>query len=430
MHKRFYSFKIYLTLLASIVLTRAYCQNQMKEYAIKQTVNIRAIDPSDTVFNDLRTLGDAIGESQIVMLGEQGHGDGSTYLAKTRIIKYLHEKKGFNILAFECDFFALNRGWEVLKKDKTFINPFITKNIYLPWSICADCSDLFYNYIPATAKSVHPLVLTGFDCHLQERYSLDNLVSMLDSTFKNYDLPIVHQKNYLPDLQLIKSSLAWWQNRPNDVKQVESYLTLMDTIKSMLNSKHPSENNIWSVVIDNLIEQGNDFKDGILLGRQIVNKRDFQMAKNLAWLTETKFKGQKIIVWSANSHIARSLKQIDDTLFKNARPMTEVYDSLVKKKIYVMGFTSYKGTAQRIFRNAYSFDQKNEDNLESWINIKKFNYAFLDFKNYNSSVSNLQPKFYMSTLGHISVGAPWNKMFDGIFYLYDIEPCVPLSHTP
>ncbi|HVX00139.1 MAG TPA: erythromycin esterase family protein [Candidatus Babeliaceae bacterium] len=401
----------------------------MKEYVAKHAVNIRTIDPNDTTFDDLRTIGDAIGDSQIVMLGEQGHGDGSTYLAKTRIIKYLHEHKGFNVLAFECDFFALNKGWDNLKKDKSFIDPFITRNIYLPWSICSDCSDLFYNYIPSTAQSSHPIVLTGFDCHLQERYSLDNLVNMLDSMFKNEDLSIVHQKNYLSDLQLIKSSFAWWQNQPDDVKPVERYLTLMDTIKNMLGSKHLPENNIWPVVIDNLIEQGNDFKDGFLLGRQVVNKRDLQMALNLAWLTETKFKGQKIIVWSANSHIARSLRQIEDTLFKSARPMTEVFNGLVKKKIYVMGFTSYKGTAQRIFRQPYSFEQKNNDNLESWININKFNYAFLDFEKYNSTISGQQQNFSMATLGHISVAAPWNKMFDGIFYLYDMEPCVVMQRA-
>lgn len=57
---------------------------------------IRSTDPADEDFADLAPLRAAIGKSRIVMLGEQSHGDGTTFLAKTRMIKYLHEKLGFD----------------------------------------------------------------------------------------------------------------------------------------------------------------------------------------------------------------------------------------------------------------------------------------------------------------------------------------------
>ena len=47
---------------------------------------------------DLNILGDAVKNVEILMLGEQAHGDGSTFLAKTRVIKYLHENLNFNVL--------------------------------------------------------------------------------------------------------------------------------------------------------------------------------------------------------------------------------------------------------------------------------------------------------------------------------------------
>ena len=81
----------------------------MERYIKDSVVLVRSIDPADTLFSDLDLLGKAVDDSRIVMLGEQDHGDSRTFLAKCRIIKYLHEKLGFNVLAFESDFLHLTK---------------------------------------------------------------------------------------------------------------------------------------------------------------------------------------------------------------------------------------------------------------------------------------------------------------------------------
>ncbi|HWB93096.1 MAG TPA: hypothetical protein VG605_14635, partial [Puia sp.] len=73
---------------------------------------IRSIDANDTDFTDLAKLRSALGDARIVLLGEQTHGEGSTFQAKTRLIKFLHEKMGFDVLAFESGFYDCARIWE------------------------------------------------------------------------------------------------------------------------------------------------------------------------------------------------------------------------------------------------------------------------------------------------------------------------------
>ena len=60
----------------------------IKKYIKKNYIEIPSIDSQDNLFDDLKGLGEAIGESQIVFLGEQDHGDTRTIQAKIRIVKY------------------------------------------------------------------------------------------------------------------------------------------------------------------------------------------------------------------------------------------------------------------------------------------------------------------------------------------------------
>ena len=102
--------------LSVLTLIFACVKIELSKYVTENRVAVITISPDSTDFSDLEVIGDAIGDSRVVMLGEQDHGDGSTFLAKTRLIKYLHERKNFDVLAFESDFFALNEGWNKLEK--------------------------------------------------------------------------------------------------------------------------------------------------------------------------------------------------------------------------------------------------------------------------------------------------------------------------
>ena len=174
----------------------SFAQEKISDYIQKNTVPIQHVDPSKKEFEDLAPVGNAIGNARIVMLGEQDHGDAPAFLAKSRLIRYLHEEKGFNVLAFESDVFGLNTGWEQVAKESPAIDSFLRLNIFQIWTMCDACQYLFHQYIPATQKEKKPLTVTGFDNQTILYYSQKKLVSYLDSVWRALDLPTTKKADY------------------------------------------------------------------------------------------------------------------------------------------------------------------------------------------------------------------------------------------
>jgi erythromycin esterase-like protein len=410
--------KLIICLLFIHLINFAIGQNQVKKFVEQTAVSISTIDPDSTNFSDLEVIGNAIGNSQIVMLGEQDHGDAPTFLAKTRLIKYLHEKKGFNVLAFESDFFGLNYGIENLSNEKNAIDTFLKKNIFPIWTACNTCRNLFYNYIPSTHKSSNPLRVTGFDNQMILDYSRKYLSLKLDSVLRNLDLPITKQSDYVSIvLPAIDSLKLYWTNPGDDYyRRCDEYLK---EIKSEIGNKL-NKNNFWVMVIDNLIQENLEYstkKDFKKSG----NARDLQMANNLKWLVEYKYPFDKIIVWAANEHIAKyadsSKTNPDDKMITMSSYFTR--DSSLLEKSYIIGFTSYEGEAGRLGMKTFKIRKPKPDGFENWIN-KSFNYAFVDFKIYNGN----SEEFYLKGLGHNTFfKKDWTKIFDGIFYIKEMYAC-------
>ena len=414
------SFKLILTLIFWIFSFITFGQTQIKQFVQQNAVSISTIEPDSTNFSDLEIIGNAIGNSKIVMLGEQDHGDAPTFLAKTRLIKYLHEKKGFNVLAFESDFFGLNIGMENLPKEKNVIDTFLKKNIYPIWTACNTCSNLFYSYIPATYKTSNPLFVTGFDNQMILSYSRNFLSIKLDSILRILDLPITKQSNYnttiIPTIDSIR--YGYWISSKNDdyFSKCNKYLK---QIKSEIGKKL-SNDNFWIMILDNLIQENLEYslrKDF----KQSGNARDSQMANNLKWLSENKYPFEKIIVWAANSHVAKyadsSRTNPNDKIISMSSYFT--MDSSLLQKSYIIGFTSYEGEGGRLGMEIYKIRKPKSDGFENWIN-KSYNYAFVDFKTFKGS----SEQFYLKGLNHNSFfKKDWTKIFDGVFYIKEMYPC-------
>jgi erythromycin esterase-like protein len=422
-HKIFYG--LLVVFITALFFTPVEAQKLIKDYVIKNSVTLKTISPDSTDDSDLKPIADAIGNAKIVMLGEQDHGDAPTFLAKTRLVKYLHEKKGFNVLAFESDFFALNYGWDRIAKKSPIIDSFILKNIYSVWTTCDACNSLLFKYIPSTYITASPLTVTGFDSQQYLNFSYYNMPRMLDSTMRAMQLPITREPNYTSEiLPCIDSISRWTFFNPKDTVGLQKSIVYLLNIRDELAGK-VNQNDFWLYVLDNEIGLVTEIKETIKAGRIVDKGRDTRMAANLEWLMNNKFKDQKIIVWAADIHIARNIKiskyypQMAETM--GGKFMEHIADPGL---VYTIGFTSYEGMAGRVGSPGYAVKNKIRNSFETWFTAKQ-PYAFVDFKAFNKLNPGYSENFYASPISHFVGLGQWNQVFDGLFYIRDMYRCIP-----
>jgi hypothetical protein len=76
---------------------------------------VRTLDPGDVDFSDLQFLTDALSGVRVVVLGEGDNGGGTDVLAKTRLVKFLHERMGFDVIAFPAGIHSSSAAWRAFQ---------------------------------------------------------------------------------------------------------------------------------------------------------------------------------------------------------------------------------------------------------------------------------------------------------------------------
>ncbi|WP_440135743.1 erythromycin esterase family protein [Chitinophaga sancti] len=391
------------------------------EYVTKNTTRISNIDTLSSDYSDLESIGAAIGNARIVMLGEQDHGDAPTFLAKTRLIKYLHEKKGFNVLAFESDFYGLNTGWEKTPKVKDSIYNHLKGNIFSIWTSSDACNYLFKEYIPGTFQTSQPLTISGFDSQVSLTYSSVNLkddfIAYLDAHhLKEKFTGDSSYEKFLIALQDLVSQLR----KPDALRlKAEERRTILNNGFALIKD---NDSSYWGTIINNLIDYNNN----------TIETRDKRMALNLKYLANEKYRNEKIIVWAANGHILRYTDQMksDKEIFKRSisRSMGTDFtnDPQFTNDTYVLGFASYEGTAGRLRMQPYTLAAPEKKGFENWI-PEDVKFGFIDFKKYNQEFNAPTKPFLMKAPGHYTIPysvakIPWNLVYDGIFFIREMYP--------
>ena len=392
-------------------------------------VSIRSIDANDTDFTDLAKLRSTLGDARIVLLGEQTHGEASTFQAKTRLIKFLHEKMGFDVLAFESGLYDCARIWENVEEGGRVPDEVVGSLFYM-YATSVQMQDLF-GYVQGQLGTSRPLVLTGFE-------SQHTGVKAKTQLFDDFERMMRKQfpSALDPDWDLFRRvSLDCFSSRdfrPSPVDQ-DRFFSKVSSLKRLLDDGSKVADSLtssvgfWYQVVCSIESQALRYWQ--VTHENELRVRDLQMAKNLIWLAEKAYPGKKIIVWAHNVHIAKSIPGVprpavgDETTFI---PMGATIHRYFGSKAYCIGFSGASGSFMN-YTDSKILDvpARPAGSVEAMMDATGYDYAFLD---YHRAPKVFREQLPGSLADYTPAKGEWPEVFDGLFFIKKVSPVDRTGH--
>ena len=298
-------------------------------------------------FSDLAFLDIIAPSKEIIQIGEVAHGIAEQNRLRVRVIKYLHKKHGYNLVAFESGFYEcsqMNKQWNKLTAKEIMQN-----SLYSFWHT-NDLLDLF-NYIQNTRNGNNPIQLVGFDTqdtgdwHINKPAYLRDIVKLFDPDLSK----IIYQTDYELLQVDYNDHVNYVQNNYENLKlQYSELLEKVKENKSFLINIIGKEDYIIAekTAFCRLyyIKQKNRDSQEIEIGTS--NPRDFAMGEMVRFIKTEMFPDSKMVVWAHNFHTYKKAGEIENASYRpvyNSQLMGDILDHYFKEKYYAIGMLGFEG---------------------------------------------------------------------------------------
>jgi len=343
---------------------------------------IRSLNAT-TNYSDLHFLDSLLGGVQIVALGESAHGVHEYSEVKVRLIKYLHEHLGFNVLVFESNMLpAYTAGTTSSSVDTP--TQAMEEAIFGVWWT-PDLVDLF-TYIQQHANDPQPLHLNGMDIQYDSGndislrgYEFQELLAPIDPAYANLVQSTDTQYCNLM-AQSLSGNLSAQATLKNEKATIDAFYASLtayfDAHMSQLIANRPDP--AFPLVareaaattkyqVDNVI----NWPAAPLAAYQA---RDDGMAADLEYLAKTVYPGQKIIVWSHNWHIS------EDSEYAGYPPVGAIVRNDYGNAYYAVGLFMHRGQAAYNSGRIFSLAEPPPNAIEDIMFFSNRMYDFVDME--------------------------------------------------
>jgi len=264
---------------------------------------------TSTEYGDLRFLEGVLAGKRVVQLGESSHGVREFNQAKVRLIRYLHEEQGFDVIAFESGLYECSRA----NGSAPDVDPYATMRncIFGVWHT-EEVRELF-EYIKETRATGRPLILAGFDIQVSSGLGTQSAPAFLQQTLSSVDSDYAQrawrlERDYRTDMGALRAADA---QPGSDFAPLRRLVPAYDSLVAFIDA------NLAALTAAN---GGN--AERVLVARQLAFSRrqeielwshpdviqrhlarEVGMADNLDALLDRIHPGKKVMVWAHNYHI-------------------------------------------------------------------------------------------------------------------------------
>lgn len=404
-------------------------------WARKNAHAFSGTDPSNTDYSDLQAFGDAIGNARIVSLAEPDHGSGTVFDMKTRLVKYLHEQKGFDVIMLESSSFATNRIWQLAQTGQN-VDDLAPDNIFFMYSKSAEGRKLL-QYIDAQRTGAHPLILSSLSRPGGgSAIDLTDLFPMLETflTSRNSTLPGTTDwdtyKHYM-----LNSVMPIPQIEPNPSQQsIDTAFAVSDQLESDLCSTQadsyvfPDSPGVWCILVKGLHGAASDIALGQYTG-------ETGNAANFQWLDDHLYSGHKIIIWGHYRHLGKGTQS---PAYGGTNNLGNALNGIYGNQMYVAAFTASSGSSLMWWNGAHTagggfntdtfpVETDSPGGLEYALHSLSQPNLFIDSRSspppsYVTSMPVKADSFEYSDLLGFTPNTTMGSAYDGLFYIDTSAP--------